>query len=423
MYKDYFDLKEIPFSIAPDPRYLYMSGGHQEALAHLLYGIRNDGGFVLLTGEVGTGKTTVCRCLLEQLPADIDIAFILNPKLTSDELLAAICDELGIPYPEGNTSTKVFVDCINAALLDSYAKGRKTVLIIEEAQNLSAEVLEQVRLLTNLETSERKLLQIIMVGQPELQEKLSGPELRQVAQRITARYHLGPLSKKEVAAYIAHRLEIAGGRSRLFPGSVIARVFRLTGGVPRLINVLCDRALLGAFVQGKEAVDASTVAKAAQEVFGETRKLRRPVLPARWKWSPAVLALSACGAVLAALLSGALKPGALRTQEAVRSTGVSAAQAVSQPLPAAAARADAKREQGKTQSVERKHAPQKTVKRPAHSGKRRPRQRRAPAPDVTAADHSRKFPLLEGTRDDKTVEKSEPGTGTATNSREGQGDK
>ena len=420
MYRDYFDLREVPFSIAPDPRYLYMSEGHQEALAHLLYGIRNDGGFVLLTGEVGTGKTTVCRCLLEQIPAGVDVAFILNPKLTADELLAAICDELGIRYPEGNTSAKVFVDCINTALLDAYAKGRKTVLIIEEAQNLSAEVLEQVRLLTNLETSERKLLQIIMVGQPELQEKLSRPELRQVAQRITARYHLGPLSKKEVAAYISHRLEIAGGRSRLFPGPAVGKIFRLTGGVPRLINILCDRALLGAFVQGRESVDVSTAAKAAREVFGETKKFRRPVLTDNRKWSPAVLALSVCGAVLAALLSGALKPGTLRTTEAARPPGVSDAQAVSQP-PAAAATGG--KEQGRTQSKEKKHVTKKAAKRPARSGKRRVRPRHVSPHDTATADQSKKFPLLEGAQYDRPAEKSEPGAGTALNSREGQGDK
>ncbi|HDO25210.1 MAG TPA: AAA family ATPase, partial [Nitrospirae bacterium] len=170
MYKEYFGLEELPFSIAPDPRYLYMSEQHREALAHLVYGISSDGGFVLLTGEVGTGKTTVCRCLLEQIPENTEIAFVLNPKLTVEELLATICDEFGVSYPEGNTSIKVFVDLINLFLLDALSKGRKTVLIIDEAQNLSADVLEQLRLLTNLETNQRKLLQIILLGQPELRE-------------------------------------------------------------------------------------------------------------------------------------------------------------------------------------------------------------------------------------------------------------
>ncbi|MEW6715703.1 MAG: AAA family ATPase, partial [Nitrospirota bacterium] len=210
MYNDYFGFKETPFSIAPDPRYLYMSEQHREALAHLIYGFNSDGGFVLLTGEVGTGKTTVCRCLLEQIPQDSSIAFIINPRLSVDELLATICDEFGIKYPERNVSIKVFVDLLNAYLLDAHAKGRKAVLIIDEAQNLSANVLEELRLLTNLETNQRKLLQIILLGQPELRKKLSKPELRQLSQRIIARYHLGPLSRKDVSAYVTHRLAIAG---------------------------------------------------------------------------------------------------------------------------------------------------------------------------------------------------------------------
>lgn len=270
MYREYFGLKELPFSIAPDPRYLYMSNQHQEALAHLVYGINSEGGFVVLTGEVGTGKTTVCRCLLEQIPENCDIAFILNPKLTVEELLATVCDELGISHPEGNTSIKVFVDRINDFLLDAHARGRKTVLIIEEAQNLNTEVLEQVRLLTNLETNQRKLMQIIMLGQPEFREMLSRPELRQLAQRVTARYHLGSLSRKEVAAYVNHRLTVAGARIKLFPDSTISKLYRLSGGIPRLINLLCDRALLGAYVQGQDRIDKPTLAKAAREVFGKT---------------------------------------------------------------------------------------------------------------------------------------------------------
>ena len=269
MYEEYFGLKEDPFSIAPDPHYIYMSPGHREALAHLLYGIERDGGFVLLTGEVGTGKTTVCRCLLDEIPETTDVAFILNPKLTAEELLATVCDEFGIGYPDGSTSVKVFVSRINDYLLDVHARGRRAVLIIEEAQNLSVEVLEQIRLLTNLETNQRKLLQIIMVGQPEILEKLSQPQLRQLSQRITARYHLGPLSKREVAAYVNHRLSVAGlVRGELFPRSMLGRLFRLTGGVPRLINVICDRALLGSYVQGRDRVDRKTLKTAAREVSG-----------------------------------------------------------------------------------------------------------------------------------------------------------
>ncbi|MHB8881931.1 MAG: ExeA family protein [Thermodesulfovibrionales bacterium] len=269
MYKEYFGLRELPFSIAPDPRYLFMSGQHREALAHLVFGISSDGGFILLTGGVGTGKTTVCRCLLEQVPKDCDIAFILNPKVTAGELLATLCDELRIAYPEGNSSIKVFVDRINAYLLDAHSRGRRTVLILEEAQNLDPEVLEQVRLLTNLETNQRKLLQIIMLGQPELRDMLGRDDLRQLSQRITARYHLGPLAPEDVAAYIAHRLAVAGVRGSLFPDATIGKICRLTNGIPRLINVLCDRALLGAYAQGRELVDAETLKKAAGEVLGK----------------------------------------------------------------------------------------------------------------------------------------------------------
>jgi len=280
MYQHYFGLAEAPFSIAPDPRYLYLSLRHEEALAHLLYGVRGDGGFVLLTGEVGAGKTTVCRCLLQQIPASCDVAYIFNPKLTVEELLSTICVEFGIGYPAGNASIKVFVDCINAYLLDAHAKGRHTVLIIDESQNLSAQVLEQMRLLTNLETNERKLLQIILLGQPELALMLERPELRQLSQRIVARYHLGPLTKPEVAAYVRHRLEIAGAQRQLFPAALMGRVYRLSGGVPRVINVLCDRSLLGTYVQGKERVDRATLAQAAREVFhqAQRRSLVRPLL-------------------------------------------------------------------------------------------------------------------------------------------------
>ncbi len=299
MYSEYFGLKEMPFSIAPDPRYLYMSEQHREALAHLVYGFNSEGGFVLLTGEVGTGKTTVCRCLLEQIPENSAIAFVLNPKLTAKELLATVCDEFGIQYPEGNSSVKVFVDLINAYLLDAHAKGRKTVLIIDEAQNLSADVLEQLRLLTNLETNQHKLLQIILLGQPELREKLSQIELRQLAQRITARYHLGSLSKKDVGAYVTHRLSVAGLRKQLFPALTIDKLFRLSGGVPRLINVLCDRALLGAFVQGKNQVNKSTLTKAAHEVFGRGRGQEQHRKTSIWIIL-AILALLISGAIIAA---------------------------------------------------------------------------------------------------------------------------
>jgi general secretion pathway protein A len=298
MYKEYFGLKEPPFSIVPDPNYLYMSDSHREALAHLLYGISSDNGFVLLTGDVGTGKTTVCRCLLQQLPENSNIAFILNPMVTVDELLATVCDELGISYPKGNSSNKVFIDNINVYLLEANTKGRRTVVIVEEAQNLSPEVLEQIRLLTNLETNQRKLLQIIMLGQPELNVLLSRPELRQLKQRITARYHLGPITKQELAAYVLHRLSVAGVERKLFPAPVIDRLFHLSGGVPRMINLLCDRALLGTYVQGKSLVDLRTLNKAAREVFGEYGD--RLQMKKTFSWLMITLLLIVCGTALAA---------------------------------------------------------------------------------------------------------------------------
>jgi general secretion pathway protein A len=269
MYLEYFGLREFPFSLAPDPRFLYLSAQHREALAHLLYGVRSEGGFVQLTGEVGTGKTTVCRCFLEQLPPGTRAAVILNPSLSAEELFAAICDEFQIARPEGPASVKSSLELINRFLLAAHAAGERAVLVIDEAQNLDAAALEQVRLLTNLETSSRKLLQIILMGQPELRATLARPELRQLAQRITARFHLRPLSREETRAYVSHRLIVAGSGEDLFPAAVIGKLRRLSRGVPRLINILCDRSLLGAFVQGKRQVDRATLAKAAREVAGE----------------------------------------------------------------------------------------------------------------------------------------------------------
>jgi general secretion pathway protein A len=231
---------------------------------------------------VGAGKTTVCRCLLEQIPESCDVAYIFNPKLTVEELLSTICAEFGITCPPGNTSVKVYIDCINAYLLDAHARGRHTVLIIDEAQNLSADVLEQLRLLTNLETNQRKLLQIILLGQPELAAMLERPELRQLAQRIIARYHLGPLDRQEVAAYVQHRLGVSGAQRQLFPLALMGQLYRLSGGIPRIINVLCDRALLGTYAQSKERVDRATLKQAAREVFhnvaGQPRNMMRPLL-------------------------------------------------------------------------------------------------------------------------------------------------
>ncbi|VAW35238.1 General secretion pathway protein A, partial [hydrothermal vent metagenome] len=272
MYRNYFGLRQKPFSIAPDPAFLYMSERHREALAHLLYGIRSDAGFVLLTGEVGTGKTTICRCLLEQMPESARVAYIINPRLSTLELLASICDEFGIAYPPGEASGKLLVDLINEYLLEAHAEGCKPVLIIDEAQNLSHDLLEQIRLLTNLETNEQKLLLIIMLGQPELRDKLLRPELRQMQQRITARYHLGPLSKSDTCAYVNHRLAVAGSRQRLFTPAALSRVFAFSGGVPRLINLLCDRSLLGAYSRGHAKANRAIVVRAAGELLDDGRQ-------------------------------------------------------------------------------------------------------------------------------------------------------
>jgi general secretion pathway protein A len=298
MYTAHFGLTEPPFSLTPNPRYLYMSERHREGLAHLLYGIRQSGGFVQLTGEVGTGKTTLCRCLLEQLPSEVDVALVLNPRLTVVEFLATLCDELHVVYPAEPTSVKVLVDALHAYLLDAHARGRRTVLIIDEAQNLSAEVLEQIRLLTNLETVAEKLLQIILIGQPELTRLLAGRQLRQLAQRVTARYHLLPFSVPDTIAYIRHRLRVAGRGSDLFTWPAMRWVHRLSGGVPRLINVICDRALLGAFAHDLRRIDAATVRRAGREVRGTEPPER---LWARLGWTVGLTALGIVAGGLAVL--------------------------------------------------------------------------------------------------------------------------
>jgi len=291
MYLDHFGMSGAPFSIAPDPRYLYMSSRHREALAHLLYGVGSDDGFVVLTGEVGTGKTTVCRCLLEQLPADCELALVFNPKLSVLELLATVCEEFRIAVPEANPGVKAYVDHINAWLLVVHAKGRMAVLIIDEAQSLEAEVLEQIRLLTNLETNRRKLLRILLLGQPQLRDLLARPDMAQLAQRIVARYHLKPLSRPDMEGYVAHRLAAAGARRELFSRAALERLYRLSGGTPRLINIIADRALLGAYVERKDRVDGAMVLRAGREVVGS-----RPAPRSRARARAAILGLGAlCG--------------------------------------------------------------------------------------------------------------------------------
>ena len=296
MYTSFFGLSDKPFAITPDPRYLYMSERHAEALAHLLYGINEAGGFIQLTGEVGTGKTTVVRSLLERMPGHADVAVILNPQLTPLQFVLTICEELGMfVRDEDADSIKDLVDILNKRLLEAHAKARRVVVIVDEAQNLSPETLEQVRLLTNLETPSHKLLQIILIGQPELREVLARVELRQLAQRITGRYHLDPLSKGETAAYVNHRLRVAGANGEIFSASALREVHRLSGGIPRIINVICDRALLGAFTQESHRVGPALVRAAAGEVYG--RRFSSPWM----KWLAGASAVVGVGGLAAAV--------------------------------------------------------------------------------------------------------------------------
>jgi len=283
-YCGHFNLREKPFSLAADPRYLYMSEQHWEAMAHLMYGVDDDWGFVLITGEIGAGKTTLCRFLLDQMPADVEVAFITNPKVNTRELLVSICNEFRIPYAPGGQSIKELFDLISLHLIEMHAHARKSLLIIDEAQYLSTNVLDLLRLLTNLETEDCKLLRIILIGQPELRTKLARPELEQMSQRITARYHLGPLSKKEISSYIEHRMETAGATGKCFSESAVSALYRLSGGVPRLINVIADRALLGAWMKKERTVTRFTLTQAAKEVLRDAKfKYRAPhIAPMKW---------------------------------------------------------------------------------------------------------------------------------------------
>jgi general secretion pathway protein A len=330
MYARYFGLKQPPFSIAPDPRYLFMSERHREALAHLLYGVRGGGGFVLLTGEIGAGKTTVCRCFLEQIPKRCNVAYIFNPKLTVEELLKSICAEFRIPYQHpgpGVPTVKDYVDLLNEYLLRTHAVGQNNVLIIDEAQNLSADVLEQLRLLTNLETNERKLLQIVLIGQPELRAMLAKPGMQQLAQRVIARYHLEALSEAETLQYVRHRLNVAGlSRAVPFDRPSLKRIYVFSHGVPRRINLLCDRALLGAYANGKTSVDSQTVEMAAREVLDQPdfTAAKRPNVERL-----ATLGLGlAAGAALVAAVALALDRGERATAHAPTAAAPAAAAAV-----------------------------------------------------------------------------------------------
>jgi general secretion pathway protein A len=293
MYLLYFGLNEAPFSITPDPAFVFLSPRHRDALAHLMYGIGKggSGGFVQLTGEVGTGKTTLCRCLLEQVPEGTRIALLLNPLVTPRELLAAISEELGIDVRESIDSTRLLVDGLNRYLLAAHDRGERVVVVIDEAQNLSPEALEQVRLLTNLETSKEKLLQIVLLGQPELRDLLQRRTLRQLAQRITARYHLSPLGPKDTHLYIRHRMQIAGAQRNPFRRSAMNALYQRSQGIPRLINIIADRSLISAFAKERLDVTAAMVNEAANEVQLGERQVKR----VRW---PLLLGATAAAAVV-----------------------------------------------------------------------------------------------------------------------------
>src|SRR5690606_33174105 len=303
VYTEFFGLNEKPFSITPDPRYLYLSRRHADALAHLIYGISESGGFIQLTGEVGTGKTTLIRCLLEQLPEKAEIALILNPQLSSRDFLENICEELRVPYPS-EASARELIAALNGYLLEAHAEGRRIVLIVDEAQTLGPELLEQVRLLTNLETPTQKLLQIILIGQPELRDLLKRPEMRQIAQRVTGRYHLEPLSRAETAQYVQHRLRVAGCQTAIFSEGAIRELYRRSKGIPRLINVVADRALLAGYTRDRTRIDAGLVRSAAAEVFGKR------FLPFSWPWAAAAVSAACAATALGVLvLWGGEAPG------------------------------------------------------------------------------------------------------------------
>ena len=341
MYLQFFGLTEAPFSITPDPAFVYLSAAHRDALAHLLYGVGQGGagGFVQLTGEVGTGKTTLCRCLLEQVPEDTQVALILNPLVTPRELLATLCEELDIDTAGIVDSNKAMVDSLNRYLLAQHADGRRVVVVIDEAQNLSPEALEQVRLLTNLETAKEKLLQMVLLGQPELRDLLQRQSLRQLAQRITARYHLAPLGPEDTHAYVRHRMNVAGARQNPFRRSALRALYQRSTGIPRLINIIADRALAGAYAKESGSIGASLVHKAANEVQPSETRVRS----SRLGWALATVSAAALIAVTVGIwglprvaldnLLPAAGPVAGRQPEQIEKTIEKAAMPVPDPEP------------------------------------------------------------------------------------------
>jgi general secretion pathway protein A len=288
MYESWFDLKEKPFSLTPDPEFLFLSESHQKALDHLLYGLTSGEGFIVVTGDIGVGKTTVCRTLLSRLPDRFATSLIVNPLLTEKELVRAVLEDFGGKSPPG--TKKDVLDALNRFLLAEAEKGMLPVLIVDEAQNLPPTILEQVRLLSNLETEKRKLLQIVLIGQNELKEKLSLPALRQLNQRVTVRAEIRPLARKETARYIDHRLGVAGGggRTLLSPGAEGA-IHRRSGGVPRLVNMLCDRAFLSAYLRNSANVERKDVRRASESLAAQEGPARRLLRWIPWVATPLVL--------------------------------------------------------------------------------------------------------------------------------------
>jgi general secretion pathway protein A len=403
MYSDYFGIKENAFSITPDPRFLFRSEQHCEALAHLLYGVVESGCFVLLTGEVGTGKTTICRTLLEQLPENVDIALLLNPPQSGRELLLAIHDELHIFINHRDISLHELVYVLTRRLLENHSRGRRTVVIIDEAQNIAPEVLEQVRLLTNLETRTEKLLHVFLVGQPELRELLQQPSLRQVAQRITARYHLNPLSEEETRDYVCHRLSVAGCRHGLFSDAALHQIYRESKGVPRVINILCDRALLGAFASDQPHVSSRQIHQAARQWRGEQ--------PSRSFWSrnrvtvPIAAAGLLCSAALVSAYVDEWPSAVAETQQ--NAAMQSAGEVQTKPAPSAAPateqttaeQLDAAQPQAAQPDTVQPQALQPPAEQPP-STRSRTSMRPAPAP-TTAAAQSRSTMAVSATNADE----------------------
>jgi general secretion pathway protein A len=282
LYPSFFGLKECPFNLTPDPRYLYLSPYHKEALDHLLYGINERKGFIRMIGGIGTGKTTICRALLGHLDASTKSALVFNAFVTDIELLKTINEEFGIEMVEGAKSQKDYIDALNRFLLETYSVGGNAVLLIDEAQNLSHSVLEQIRMLSNLEAEREKLIQIVLVGQTELEDLLAAPSLKQLNERIMVRYDLKPLDSKDIKGYVEHRLVVAGGRGNIeLKKGFFKKIYDYSRGNPRRINAVCDRALLIAFAQEKHTLSKSIAAKAIQELYGETRR-DRPVID--WTW-------------------------------------------------------------------------------------------------------------------------------------------